>query len=94
MTRSRPRHLLPGVCTADTRRVKRLRPKALGISWPLAVLLVVAYGIYLIRIVHGLLTLLAAEWSSYGAVVTAGTVALAVAGLVAIVRRANRKIGV
>ncbi len=68
------------------------------ISWPAAALLVVAYAIYLARVVCGMLALLFCEWSSYGGVVTVGTVVGVAAGLVALVvaatRRHRRNIGV
>ena len=68
------------------------------ISWPAAALLVVACAIYLARVVCGILALLSYEWSSYGGVVTAGTVVLVAAGLVALVvattRHHRRNIGV
>ena len=68
------------------------------ISWPAAALLVVAYAIYLARVVCGILSLLSYEWSSYGGVVTAGTVVVVAAGLVALVvattRHHRRNIGV
>ena len=68
------------------------------ISWPAAALLVVAYAIYLARVVSGILALLSYEWSSYGGVVTVGTVVFVGAGLVALVvattRQHRRNIGV
>ncbi|MGH3138610.1 MAG: hypothetical protein ACRDQE_02670 [Gaiellales bacterium] len=70
--------------------MKRFRPKALAISWPAAAILVLAYAIYVAKMVCALLTLLAAEWSSYGAAVTVCTVVLVVAGLVALVWSVNR----
>ncbi len=78
--------------------MKRPDSKTRMISWPAAALLVVAYAIYLARVVCGILSLLSYEWSSYGGVVTAGTVVLVAAGLVALVvattRHHRRNIGV
>jgi hypothetical protein len=54
-------------------------------------LLAVACAIYAARVVRTLLTLLSAEWSSYGAVVTASTVGLAALVLFAVVRSASRR---
>jgi hypothetical protein len=54
-------------------------------------LLASACVIYLARILAVLLRLLSAEWSSLGAVVTVGTSVLAIAGLAALVRSANRR---
>jgi len=54
-------------------------------------LLAVACAIYLAQVMRALLTLLSAEWTSYGAVVTASTVVLAAVGLFAVVRSATRR---
>jgi hypothetical protein len=60
------------------------------IRWPAVGITALGCAVYVTAMVYALLNLLYAEWSSYGAVVTAGTVVLAVAGLVALVRSASR----
>lgn len=80
----------PGPFRAHTRRMKRLRSKMPPMSWPAVAAMGVVYTFYVAKMVCALLVLLAAEWSSFGAVVTVGTIILVVAGLVAAVRRASR----
>jgi uncharacterized membrane protein len=82
--------LAAGPWGAETRRVNRLNRKTRKISWRLATLLVVVFGINVIGMIHALLTLLFPERFSNGGVVAPATVVLAIAGVAGLAARRRR----